>query len=102
MRCGDKKDTFDIVRLIVAENLEIDPDAIDLDFRFHHFIDMLAAHRERETGSEYFWDYLEAANIYVQLSEAFEIHFFAEFTDCACITIADLVCLIQSKLDSLV
>jgi hypothetical protein len=102
MRCDDRQDTFEIVIQIVAKNLEIDPDAIDLDFRFHHFIDMLASHRERQTGAEYFLDYLEAANIYLQLSEAFELHFFAEFTDCACITIGDLVCLIQSKLDSLV
>jgi hypothetical protein len=36
------------------------------------------------------------------LSEAFDLHFFADFTDCACITVADLVEMIQSKLDSLV
>jgi acyl carrier protein len=102
MRNINSTDTFEIVKQVIAENLEIDPDAIDLDFRFHHFLDMLASHRERHHGAEYFLYYLEAANIYVQLSEAFGIQFFAEFTDCACITIGDLVCLIQSKLDSLV
>jgi hypothetical protein len=99
MRQIDTRDTFTIVRQVVAENLEVDPEVIDLDFRFHHFIDMLASHRERQWGNEDFLYYLEAANIYVQLAEAFEIHFFAEFTDCACITIADLVCLIESKLE---
>jgi hypothetical protein len=102
MRRINSIDTFEVVRQIIAENLEIDPEAIDLDFRFHHFLDMLACHREKQNSADYFLYYMEAANIYVQLSEAFEIHFFAEFTDCACITIADLVCLIQSKLDSLV
>ena len=94
--------TFEIVRDIIARNLEIDPDAIDLDFKFHHFIDRIAEHRQKQSGTENLLDYLEAANIYIDLSETFELHFFADFTDCACITIADLVSLIQSKLDSLV
>lgn len=94
--------TFEIVRDIMARNLEIDPDAIDLEFKFHHFIDRIADHRQKQSGTEDLLDYLEAANIYIDLSETFELHFFADFTDCACITIADLVDLIQSKLDSLV
>jgi acyl carrier protein len=94
------RDTFDIVRNIVANNLEVDPEAIDLDFRFHHFIDILANHRQRISGSEDTLDYIELANIYVDLSEAFGVHFFAEFTDCACITIADVVSIIQSKLET--
>ncbi len=85
----------------MARNLEIDPDAIDLEFKFHHFIDRIADHRQKQSGSENLLDYLEAANIYIDLSETFELHFFADFTDCACITIADLVSLIQSKLDGL-
>ena len=101
MRRGHQN-IFEIVKTIIARNLEIDPDAIDLDFQFHHFIDTLASHRKRQSGSEELLDYLEAANIYIDLSEAFELHFFADFTDCACITIADLVEMIQSKLDSLV
>jgi acyl carrier protein len=95
-------DTFEIVKAIVARNLEIDPDAIDLEFQFHHFIDLLANHRQRQSGTEDLLNYLEAANIYIDLSEAFKLNFFADFTDSACITIADLVDLIQSKLDSLV
>jgi hypothetical protein len=93
---------FEIVRIIIARNLEIDPDTIDLDFQFHHFIDRLANHRKRQSGSEDLLDYLEAANIYIDLSETFELHFFADFTDCTCITVGDLVELIRSKLDSLV
>jgi acyl carrier protein len=94
------RDTFDIVRNVVAENLEIDPEAIDLDFRFHYFIDILASHRQKLSQKEDSLDYIELANIYVDLSEAFGVHFFAEFTDCACITIADLVSIIQSKLET--
>jgi acyl carrier protein len=101
MRRGHQN-IFEIVRTIIARNLEIDPEAIDLDFQFHHFIDLLASHRKRQSGSEDLLDYLEAANIYVDLSEAFDLHFFADFTDCTCITVADLVDLIRSKLDSLV
>jgi acyl carrier protein len=101
MRCNHPN-TFEIVRKIIARNLEIDPDAIDLNFQFHHFIDMLASHRQKHSGAEDLLDYLEAANIYIDLSESFELHFFADFTDSACITVADLVDLIQSKLDSLV
>jgi acyl carrier protein len=101
MRRGHEN-IFEIVRLIIARNLEIDPDAIDLDFQFHHFSDLLASHRQRLSGSEDLLDYLETANIYVDLSEAFDLHFFADFTDCTCITVADLVDLIRSKLDSLV
>lgn len=101
MRRGNQS-IFEIVRIILARNLEIDPEAIDLNFQFHHFIDLLASHRKKQSGSEELLDYLEAANIYIDLSEAFELHFFAEFTDCACITVADLVDTIESKLDSFV
>ncbi len=94
------QDTFEIVRGIIARNLEIDPDAIDLEFKFHHFIDRLAEYRQKQSGSEDLLDYLEAANIYIDLSETFDLQFFADFTDCACITIADLVTLIESKLDA--
>ncbi len=95
------QDTFESVQGIIARNLEIDPDAVDLEFKFHNFIDRLAEHRQRLSGSEDLLDYIEAANIYIDLSETFDLHFFADFTDCACITIADLVNLIQSKLDCL-
>jgi acyl carrier protein len=97
-----RQDTFELVRKIVARNLEIDVDAIDEEFRFHHFIDILADIRRKKTGTEDLLDYIEAANIYVDLSESFQLHFFADFTDCTCITIDDLVDLIESKLDSLV
>jgi acyl carrier protein len=94
------QNTFEIIKDIIARNLEIDREAIDLEFKFHHFIDHLAEHRQRLSGSEDLLDYIEAANIYVDLSEAFDLHFFADFTDCDCITVGDLVNLIQSKLDS--
>lgn len=94
-------DIFQIVRIILARNLEIDPDAIDLDFKFHNFIDRLAEYRQRQSGSKNLLYYLEAANIYFDLAEAFELNFLADFTDSACITVADLILLIRSKLDRL-
>jgi acyl carrier protein len=96
------QNTFEIIQDIIARNLEIDREAIDLEFKFHYFIDRMAEHRQKRSGTEDLLDYIEAANIYVDLSEAFDLHFFADFTDCACITVADLVNLIQSKLDRLV
>jgi hypothetical protein len=93
-------DIYQIVRVILARNLEIDPDAIDLEFKFHHFIDRLADHRQNQTGCKDLIYYLEAANIYIDLSETFQLDFFADFTDLTCITVADLILLIQSKLDN--
>ncbi len=90
-------DIFEIVRPILARNLEIDPDAIDLDFKFHNFIDRLAAQRQQQSGSKSLLYYLEAANIYFDLADAFELNFLADFTDSACITVADLVLLIRSR-----
>lgn len=94
-------DIFQIVKVILARNLEIDPDAIDLEFKFHNFIDRLAEYRQRQSGSKNLLYYLEAANIYFDLSEAFELNFLADFTDSACITVADLILLIRSRLDRL-
>ena len=94
-------DIFQIVKVILARNLEIDPDAIDLEFKFHNFIDRLAEYRQRQSGSKNLLYYLEAANIYFDLSEAFELNFLADFTDSACITVADLIILIRSRLDRL-
>jgi hypothetical protein len=95
-------DIFEIVRPILAKNLEIDPEAIDLEFKFHNFIDRLADRRQRQSSSKNLLYYLEAANIYFDLSEEFELNFMADFTDNACITVADLILLIQSRLDKLV
>ncbi len=92
-------DIFETVRTILARNLEIDPEAIDLDFKFHNFIDRLAEQRQQRSGVKSLLYYLEAANIYIDLSETFEMRFMADFTDSACITVADLVVLIQSQLD---
>jgi sporulation-control protein spo0M len=93
-------DIFRIVRVILARNLEIDPEAIDLEFKFHNFIDRLADRRQRQSGSKSLLYYIEAANIYIDLSEAFELNFLADFTDNACITVGDLIVLIKSKLDN--
>jgi hypothetical protein len=90
-------DIFEIVKPILARNLEIDPEAIDLEFKFHNFIDRLAAQRQQQSGSKNLLYYLEAANIYFDLSEAFELNFLADFTDSTCITVADLVVLIRSR-----
>jgi hypothetical protein len=93
-------DIFQIVRVILARNLEIDPDAIYLDFQFQNFIDRLAQARQQQSGSKELLDYLEAANIYIDLCEAFELNFLMDFTDKSCVTVADLILLIKSKLDS--
>ncbi|MFM2302724.1 MAG: hypothetical protein RLZZ135_127 [Cyanobacteriota bacterium] len=92
------ENTFEIIKDIIARNLEIDRETIDLEFAFHHFIDRIAEHRQKLSGNENLLDYIEAANIYMDLSETFNLHFFADFTDCTCITVGDLVNLIQSKL----
>lgn len=92
------ENTFEIIKDIIARNLEIDRETIDLEFAFHHFIDRIAEHRQKRSGNESLLDYIEAANIYMDLSETFNLHFFADFTDCTCITVGDLVNLIQSKL----
>jgi hypothetical protein len=93
-------DIFQIVRVILARNLEIDPDAIYLDFQFQNFIDRLAQNRQQQSGSKDLLDYLEAANIYIDLCEAFDLSFLLDFTDKGCVTVADLILLIKSKLDS--
>jgi hypothetical protein len=92
------ENTFEIIKDIIARNLEIDRETIDLEFKFHHFIDRIAEHRQKLSGNENLLDYIEAANIYIDLSETFNLHFFADFTDCTCITVGDLLNLIQSKL----
>jgi hypothetical protein len=92
-------DIFQIVRVILARNLEIDPDAIYLDFQFQNFIDRLAQARQQQSGSKDLLDYLEAANIYIDLCEAFDLSFLLDFTDKGCATVADLILLIKSKLD---
>lgn len=90
---------FEIVRVILARNLEIDPDSIELDFQFNHFIDRLAAHRQEKTGARDLFSYLEAANIYIDLTEAFELQFLADFTSKTCVTVADLILIIKSRLE---
>jgi hypothetical protein len=94
-------DIFEIVKPILARNLEVDPDLIDLEFRFNNFIDRLAERRQQQSGSKNLLYYLEAANIYFDLADAFELNFLADFTDSTCITVADLVVLIRSKLADL-
>jgi hypothetical protein len=95
----DTSDIFQIVRVILARNLEIDIETIDLDFKFHGFIDRLAAYRQEKSGSKDLLSYIEAANIYIDLADEFELKFLADFTSSACITVADLILLIQSKLE---
>ncbi len=92
-------DIFEIVQVILARNLEIDPEIIDLDFKFHNFIDRLAAHRQSQAGTTDFLSYLEAANIYIDLAEKFELQFLTDFTSSACITVADLILIIKAKLE---
>jgi hypothetical protein len=90
---------FQIVRVILARNLEIDPESIELDFQFNYFIDRLAAHRQKTAGSKDLLSYVEAANIYIDLAETFELQFLTDFTSKACVTVADLILIIKSKLE---
>lgn len=90
---------FEIVRVILARNLEIDVEMVDLDFKFNHFIDRLAAYRQEKSGNQDLFSYLEAANIYIDLSEEFGLQFLTDFTAPACVNVADLILLIQSKLE---
>jgi hypothetical protein len=98
MQCGTSE-IFQIVRVILARNLEIDPESIELDFQFNYFIDRLAAHRQERSGSKDLLSYVEAANIYIDLTEAFELQFLADFTSKTCVTVADLILIIKSKLE---
>lgn len=98
MQCGTSE-IFQIVRVILARNLEIDPESIELDFQFNYFIDRLAAHRQERSGSKDLLSYIEAANIYIDLTEAFELQFLADFTSKTCVTVADLILIIKSKLE---
>jgi hypothetical protein len=59
------QNTFEIIQDIIARNLEIDREAIDLEFKFHYFIDRMAEHRQKLSGAEDLLDYIEAANIYI-------------------------------------
>jgi hypothetical protein len=90
---------FQIVRVIIARNLEIDVETIDLDFKFNHFIDRLAAYRQKKSDNRDLFSYLEAANIYIDLAEEFDLQFLMDFTAPACSTVLDLILVIQSKLE---
>jgi hypothetical protein len=92
---------FDIVRINVSANLNIDPDVVDLDFRFQYLIDRMAMRRQSLSGDRSSSDYIEAACIYMDLTERFNIHFFTEYTDKNCITVGDLVSAIAAKLNHL-
>jgi hypothetical protein len=95
----DRLDTFTIVRQTVASHLGIEPEIVDRSFRFHHFIDVLAAIRQKKANAKSSSDYIEAVNIYIDLSEKLDVDFFTEFTGNDCLTIGDLVDSIQAKLD---
>jgi hypothetical protein len=92
-------DIFETVRVILARNLEIDPETIDLDFKFHSFIDRLAAYRQEKSGAKDLLSYIEAANIYIDLAETFELQFLTDFTGSACVNVADLILIIKSRLE---
>jgi hypothetical protein len=51
----------------------------------------LAAYRQEKSGNQDFFSYLEAANIYIDLAEEFELQFLTDFTAPACVTVADLI-----------
>jgi acyl carrier protein len=92
------QEIFKIVRSNISDHLSIDPEVVDFDFRFHYFIDRIAAKRQQFSGQRSSSDYVEAACIYMDLTEHFAIEFFTEYTSTDCRTVGDLVKAIESKL----
>jgi hypothetical protein len=91
---------FNVVRDSIAAHLDIDPEAIDRDFRFHYFVDRMAAARQNISGSKSSSDYVEAAGVYMDLTEYFQVQFFTEYTGRDCLTVGDIVDAIAAKLRS--
>jgi acyl carrier protein len=94
------EDIFEIVRNIIAIDLGIDAELVDRHFRFHHFIDRLAVARQIRSNTRTSTDYIEAVNIYIDMSERFDINLFTEFTSSECVTVEDLVAAIEQKLNT--
>jgi acyl carrier protein len=85
------------VQGIIADNLHVQQDAIHPDFQFNRFIDNLATYRIQKAGSHHLLYYLEAVNIYFDLSEEFEIEFPIALMEQNTMTVNDLVLYIKDN-----
>jgi acyl carrier protein len=90
------------VKKIIADNLHIQEDSIYAGFQFNKFIDNLATYRIQRSGNPHLLYYLEAVNIYFDLSEEFKMEFPISLMDKNSMTVAELVVHIESRLNSLV
>ncbi len=90
------------VKKIIADNLHIHEDSVYEGFQFNKFIDNLATYRIQRSGSHHLLYYLEAVNIYFDLSEEFKMEFPISLMDKNLMTVGDLVLHIESQLSSLV
>jgi hypothetical protein len=82
---------------IVADNLHINRDSVYAGFQFNRFIENLASYRIQKSGNPHLLYYLEAVNIYFDLSEEFKIEFPIELMEKNSMTIADLVKYIEEN-----
>jgi hypothetical protein len=79
------------VRDIVADNLHINRDSAYGGFQFNRFIENLASYRIQRSGNHHLLYYLEAVNIYFDLSEEFKIEFPIALMEKNSMTIDELV-----------
>jgi hypothetical protein len=92
----EKNTIYAKVKGIIADNLHINEDAVHEGFRFNRFIDNLASYRIQKSGNHHLLYYLEAVNIYFDLSEEFKIEFPISLMDKNTMTVQELVQYIQS------
>jgi hypothetical protein len=85
------------VKGIIADNLHINEDAVYEGFRFNKFIDNLATYRIQKAGNHHLLYYLEAVNIYFDLSEEFKVEFPISLMDQNDMTVQELVEYIQDR-----
>jgi hypothetical protein len=76
---------------IIADNLHINRDSVYAGFQFNRFIENLASYRIQKSGNPHLLYYLEAVNIYFDLSEEFKIEFPIDLMEKNSMTIEDLV-----------
>jgi hypothetical protein len=87
---------YNKVQGIIADNLHVHQDAVHGTFQFNRFIDNLATYRIQKAGSHHLLYYLEAVNIYFDLSEEFKIEFPISLMDQNTMTVNDLVQYIEA------
>jgi type IV secretory pathway VirB6-like protein len=82
---------------IIADNLHISRDSVYAGFQVNRFIENLASYRIQKSGNPHLLYYLEAVNIYFDLSEEFKIEFPINLMEKNSMTVKDLVEYIQEN-----